>query len=150
MKFTLVLVAAALLITSCEEKKNVDEQRFVEFVEVTGTCSEDHVGQVAHYEGSLVHWHNVTKDTHSRYGSAQLSGGITQEVMAQLEDPYTYRPPFLISFLEVAESEMAKPALRLRGISNYYSDDTGRDKYWATCNLRVVARSDHLPPSGAR
>jgi hypothetical protein len=95
-----------------------------------------------------VHWHNLTKDTHSYYGSVHHDEALSHEnLIRTIERPYEYTPAFTVSFYEVPPSEFAKQELVLKCISEHIAKDGKGEgpQYGATCNLVVVERLDYLP-----
>jgi len=148
-KAILLLISLAL-VAGCEKPQ--DEYKFVQFMKVEGECSEDHVKQVAKYKGEIVHWFNVTKNSHSRYGSVHNEESLDVEKMLEgIQDPYKYRPPFIIVFEDLEQEEISGEQLKLKGISDHIGTGEGSGpQYWATCTLRVVQRLDHLPSDEQR
>lgn len=142
------LAVLLIFISGCEQKRSTDDYRFVEYIKVEGECFEDHVQRPARYMGEIVHWHNTTKDTHSRYGSVHHWNSMKPEtLLAHLQDPYSYKPPFTVSFHDLREGEIAGGSLRLRGISEHLGRDENSPgaSYWTTCDLTVLERLDHMP-----
>jgi len=148
-KVILLLISLAL-VAGCEKPR--DEYKFVEFIKVEGECSEDHVKQLAKYKGEIVHWFNVTRNSHSRYGSVHNEESYDlEQTLESIHDPYKYRPPFTIDFDDLKQEEISGEQLNLKGISEHTG--TGEDsgpQYWATCTLRVVQRFDHFPSDEER
>ncbi len=137
-----VLALMFFLLWGCEKKQPEDEYKFIEYIEVKGVCSEDHVKQTAEYEGSIVHWHNVTKNEHSRYGHVCKVGLFSpEELIAAVEEPHKYRPPSFIAFWDLTPGQVSNKKFTLRG----FSDDDGKPHYEASCDLKVVQRLDYLP-----
>jgi hypothetical protein len=156
-KFRPIVSCAALLLTcslgflcisGCKEAAKSDEYRFVEYLKIEGECYEDHVKRPAKYTGSLVHWYNSTKAIHSRYGSVHQWESIKPEkLLESIQEPYTYKPPFTVSFQGLKEEEIAGDMLRLKGISEHLgkAENTEGPRYWATCEMKVLERLDHIP-----
>ena len=136
-------------IAGCEQKKRSDDvYRFVEYVRLEGECFEDHVKRPARYVGEIVHWHNTTKNTHSRYGSVHHWDSTKPEALtARIQDPYSYKPPFTVSFDDLRAEEIAGTTLRLKGISKHLGNEENSSgpSYWTTCDVRVLERLDHIP-----
>jgi len=136
------------LLGGCSQEEPKDDNKFVQHVSLKRSCYENHVKQPAQYSGSLVHWHNLTKNTHSYYGSVHHDEALSHEnLMRTIERPYEYTPPFIVSFWEVPPSEFSKQELVLEGISEHVAKD-GRSEgpqYKATCNLVAIERLDYLP-----
>ena len=146
-----VLYLSLFLIGCTKEKK--DEFKFVEYIEVKGVCSEEHVKKSAKYAGSIVHWHNLTKNTHARYGSVFNWDAIDPErLMEYVNDQYKYVPPFSIEFIDLTEDEISKDNVIIKGISEHIATDekSKGPRYRATCNLKVVRRLDYLPSTKER
>ena len=75
--FRLVVYCSAFFIVliACEDRKPKDKYEFIEYIELRGTCRDDHVRvQPAVYTGDIEHWFNVTKNHHSRDGI--VFGGV--------------------------------------------------------------------------
>jgi hypothetical protein len=110
----------------------------VEYIKVAGSCSEDHVGEKAAYEGSIVHWLNVQKKTDVRYGWVTHWSDVGERV----KNPHKYSPPFSVEFRDLGESDVAGDQLILRGVSERTE---GGPRYESTCSLHVTERLDHIP-----
>src|SRR6266508_1681456 len=96
-RITIVVVLIVIGIACNNPKK--DEYKIIDKIEVEGTCFEDHVKQQANYKGSIVHWHNITKNIHSWYGSVHNWESMKSEKLFEsINDPYKYNPPFTIEF----------------------------------------------------
>ena len=137
-----------VLLVACEEERPKDESQFIEYIEVRGTCSEDHVKQSADYEGSIVHWYNVTKNRHARYGNVHQWGEITERIMEEVKNPHRYYPPPAVDFNDLDQDQITGDELHLKGISDHLGGEQGDagPHYETTCDLKVVRRLDHLPP----
>ena len=143
-----VLAVVAVTMTGCGEEKKVlpPEHRFIEYVKVEGTCSEDHARVGGRYAGSIVDWYNITTNRHDRYGSVTDFDSMSVERLKQhMADEYVYTPPFIISFRDLSTEAIAGTALTLHGISKRVGETGGG--FWATCQLAVTERLDHLPPT---
>lgn len=148
-KLLAVLAASILLsVLGCENKKQKDEFKFIEWLKISGTCYEDHVRQTSKYEGSLVHWFNVTRKQDDVYGSVHNPESATVEnVVKRVENPYKYSPPFTIAFWEILPAQVEGKTMTLKGVSSQLGDHAqgGGQEYEATCELTVLERRDHLP-----
>ena len=144
------VVVFSLMAAGCGQKREAeDEYRLVEYIKVEGECSEDHVKRSAKYDGEIVHWHNLTKDSDSRYGSVHNQDSVTPEaIAARIQHPYDYAPPFTVEFSDLRQEDIAGTTLRLKGISEHLGtgDRVSGPRYWTTCDVRVVERLDHVPP----
>jgi hypothetical protein len=113
---TLGVFALLVLIVSCESKSPpLDQYKFLEYVAVQGECREDHVTESAHYEGSILHSFNVSKDRH------EMSGSVTNNDFAKFEssvlNPYKYYPPFSVTFSGLAPVEISQDKFMVQGLS---------------------------------
>jgi hypothetical protein len=143
---------AVVVLGACGQDPPKDEYRFIEYVEIEGSCFEDHVRQPGKYTGSIVHWRNVTKNTEMRYGSVHRWAEEVAETSEQIENPHKYFLPFSIQFDDVAPQDLRNPTFTAKGVAKHI---TGRDgdaapQYEATCLLAVVKRSATLPPASER
>ncbi len=141
--YVIVLLITIVLGCSRKEEKLEDESKFIEYIKVEGICGEDHTKVQGKYSGSIVHWHNVTKDTHSRYGSVSRRHSI-DERRYSVENQYKYFLPFMIKFHGLKPEDLVGDELHLKGISK--SADSS-ERYEATCVLKVIRRLDYLPSS---
>jgi hypothetical protein len=138
-----ILLALVLAILGCREERAKDKYEFIELLRVEGTCYENHVRQPATYVGELVHWRNITKQRDRRYGHVKRSGSVVADTLQEIRNPTKYFPPFIIEFSDLTARDITGDALNLSGVSSH--DDQGKG-YESTCNLRVVTRSNELPP----
>jgi hypothetical protein len=145
---TLGLLVVALAVTACDQQpqRSKDKYKFVEFIRLEGVCFETHVRQDAQYRGELVHWHNLTKDQHMRYGSVHHWEELAA-TLQRIETPHKYFPPFTIEFSGLTAEQIAGDTLSLNGISQHLEPGP---RYEATCRLNVVERLDHFPPAAKR
>jgi hypothetical protein len=145
------LLAPALgaLVASCsEDARPVVAHEFVEWVQVDGTCQEDHATQAGHYNGDLVHWRNKVTGASDRYGSVSNWDSASVEAMADLiKHPSKYHPPFSVEFSDISATDFQSQTFVLHGIS----DDTEHNAHYeTTCNLSVQRRLNHLPSNKER
>jgi hypothetical protein len=146
----LLLALTGSLLGCYGGERSEDTYQFIEYLEVAGECFEDHVKQPAPYTGSIVHWYNVTKDYHSRYGSVHHTRELDTEKFAErTKRPYKYYPPFTIQFNDLQQEDLKGDELRLAGVSTDYQEYKSTAvtvyMYESTCFLRVVRRLDHIP-----
>lgn len=147
-KLVVLTTAVFLLMCGCENKQQNDEFKFIEWLKISGTCYEDHVRQPSQYEGSLVHWFNVTKQQDDVYGSVHSPESTTvQNMVNRLENPYKYSPPFAIEFWQVPPVLLEEKIMMLKGVSRQLGAHEHEDsaKYESTCEVTVLERRDHLP-----
>lgn len=149
-KHSRIALGASIILAAvgCAEKTPKDEYRFIECVRVEGTCFENHVRQSAPYSGDFVHWQNVTKNQHARYGSVHHSvGDLGQLIAQQIREPHKYYPPYTVSFDDIPEEDFSKPEVTLRGPSEHLAKGDAEEgaQYEATCTLTVTERLDHNP-----
>ena len=143
----IVLVAVfATALSACQDEPPKDESKLMEYVEVTGQCHDNHVIQSAEYNGSFVHWFNVTKGEHDVYGSVHYAKNVAEKVLEEKANPHKYHPPFSVKFGDLSPEQVALPEFSISGIScgpgENYCD---KPQHETTCRLRVVQRLDHLP-----
>ena len=148
-----------LSVVSCEDKPAKDEYKFIEYVEVTGQCREDHVEQFDEYEGSLVHWFNITRGDHNLYGyvTNKADAGLESEKVIErasrgVRQPYKYFPPFSIEFIDLTPPQISSNSFTLSGISTPIpgKEDCTGPQYESTCTLKVIRRLDYLPDATQR
>ena len=144
------------LLVACSEEspRERDEFKFIERIEVIGTCREDHVRPLpehtAQYSGSIVHWFNVTKNEYSHAGYVQEELRVDiDENLKEAEWPYKYYPPFTVEFYyPKSADELASDTLTLKGVSHHIPipirEDGSGARYEATCELKVTRRLDCL------
>ena len=101
------------------------------------------------YRGSLVHWENQTKNTHSRYGSV-TNWETVNKIIEEIENPSGYYPPFIVEFDDIAEKDFSSDRMRLSGLSSHISSKGSRPGYKTTCVLNAVKRLDRFPPDKER
>jgi hypothetical protein len=73
-------ISLAVLLTgtaACDEEKPTDHYILKEVIDVQGTCSEDHVGQIDSYAGQIVRWQTVRTGTILTYGFVTKKGDAT-------------------------------------------------------------------------
>jgi hypothetical protein len=152
MRARLVTLAVPLvLVTACGQDRPKDQYSLIEYVEVQGSCFEDHVRQTGKYVGSIVHWRNMTKNTERRYGSVNRWPS-NEEMVEKVGSPHKYFLPSIIAFDDVAGDDLHRPNFTAKGLSEHVtarSDNSG-PHYEATCHLTVVKRSPTLPPASER
>lgn len=142
------VLTLAALVTSCTQDPKPTAYEFVEWVQVDGSCQEDHATQAAHYGGELVDWRNKATGVSNRYGSVNNFGSMSaQAMLAEIQQPNRYRPPFSIEFRDIAARDFQSQTFVLHGISDDPNHGAG---YEATCNLTVQRRLDHLPSDKER
>jgi len=138
---TSVMLLLLMIALGCSKKEEnlEDEKKLIEYIRVEGVCREDHTNVQEEYSGSIVHWHNITKDTHARYGSVDRELD-TDEV--SVKNQYKYFPPFMIELSDLKPEDLVGDELHLKGTSGRLDSPKS---YEATCTLKVVKRLDHLP-----
>jgi hypothetical protein len=144
----LFLLAIGALATSCAQAPEPPGEEFVEWVQVEGSCQEDHATRGGRYAGDLVHWRKRATGVSARYGSVENLDAMSPEAMAaEIQQPNRYHPPFSIEFNDIAASDFQSQNFVLHGVSG----DTKHDaSYEATCKLTVKRRLDHLPSNEER
>lgn len=140
-----LLVALTGAIAGCQQADKQPTPELLGWLEVQGTCREDHVTQSDRYVGELVGWRNKTTGKAMRYGS--VTDANEQTEIARLKDPTKYHPPFMINFEDVPEKEFGSASLILHGVA---SNDDNAPGYRATCSLTVDRRLDHVPTDAER
>jgi hypothetical protein len=142
------MLVCGALVSSCTQDPKPTPYEFVEWVQVDGSCQEDHATQGGHYSGDMVHWRNKATGVSRRYGSVNNFDSSSPEAMlAEVKQPNRYHPPFSINFDNVAASDFQSQSFVLHGVS----DDTNHGGgYEATCRLTVQRRLDHLPSNEER
>ena len=147
---TLFVLAFGALMTSCTQDPKPAPFELVEWVQVEGSCQEDHATLAAHYGGELVHWRDKARGASMRYGSVSNADSMKDQAMlAEIQHPNRYRPPFGIEFSDIAASDFQSQDLVLHGVS--VSDDPKHGAgYEATCKLIVQQRLNHLPSNKER
>lgn len=147
----LCVLACGALVAGCTQDPKPSAHEFVEWVQVDGSCKEDHVTQGGHYSGDLVHWRNKATGVSSRYGSVE-NMEWEEALIAEIQHPdHRYHPPDSIGFEDIAASDFQSQTFVLHGISNFLQDERSRDpRYAATCTLTVQRRLDHLPSAKER
>lgn len=143
-----VSLITALVLTACTEDKPEDEYEFIEYLKVEGTCYENHVKESGSYTGSLYHWHNITKDKHSRHGFVLDNASFDPETsFERVKNPYKYSVPFIVRFQGISQDKYSQSAMTLEGISKHTSTVESKDgrQYETTCMLSVTERLDNLP-----
>jgi len=159
------VIVWCLVFPACTDERAKQEDKVMQYVEVTGLCRDDHANQPAEYAGSLVHRFNVTKNEHRIYGvvineaSSAPPGQKIAETVKTVAQPYKYTPPFSIELLEPTPELIAGESFTVKGISQHmpqphqYSGSTKEPvgaQYEATCELKVLRRLDHLPDAANR
>ena len=141
---------AVVVLAACGQERPKDQYNLVEYVGVEGSCSEDHVRQSGKYIGSIVHWHNITKDTEMRYGAVTRWEQINESI-DQVQNPNKYFLPFSIEFTDVPAEDLRRSSFTAKGVSTHITGgDVRGPQYQATCQLTVVKRSPTLPPASER
>ena len=121
-----------------QKKMQKDQFKYVQFIEVEGTCLEDHVKErwTRSYEGKLRLWHGTKI---GRYGDGiiyHLAGTMGGTTIRDLFSEQ-YDPPFAIGFSDIPAETFAQNAMTLKGVSN----PVGREpSYPTSCKLTVVER----------
>lgn len=124
---------------------------FVEWLEVEGTCQEDHVNKPGNYSGELVHYRNKATGKASRYGHVTNSADMVESVLAHAKDPNSYQTPFIVSFDDITESDLTEQSFMLHGVAEHVTSENGDGpRYKATCNLAVTKRLDRFPSDAER
>jgi len=151
------LVMVVPLLAACPEETPKEEDKLIEYLDVVGTCVEDHVGtcvedpvgtcvedpvrplpqHTSEYRGIIAHWLYVTENEHRRYGFVSKAFNIDDSVK-KIKDPHKYRPPSTVLFRDVTAEQLAANTLTLKGLS---------DRYEATCTLKVERRLNCWPVS---
>ncbi len=137
----MILLISSIFLIGCRKEEKKDEYKFIEYIKVEGICGEDHAKTQGKYSGEIVHWYNVTKDTHSRYGFVSHWSSI-EERFSNAKDPYKYTLPFTIEFHNLRPEDLVGDELHLKGISSRTDSDKENR---ATCVLKVIERLDYLP-----
>ena len=149
-RLVLGVVMVVPLLAACPEEtpKEEPEPKFIEYLEVVGTCVEDHVRPLPEYTreytGHIVHWFHLIKNKHTRMGSIRI--GIADRVgdrATKYKEPYKYLPPSTVRFRDVPAEQLAANTLTLKGLSEGLSDR----RYEATCTLKVERRLNCWPVS---
>jgi len=138
------VLAFGALVASCTQDPKPAAYQFVEWVQVQGSCQEDHATQGGHYSGELVEWRNKATGVSSRYGSVENWALTSVEAMdSEIQHPNRYHPPFSVEFRDIAANGFQSQTLLLHGLSD---DPNHGGGYETTCKLNVQRRLDH-PPS---
>jgi hypothetical protein len=144
----IILIITNILLIGCKREEKKDEYKFIEYIKVEGIGGDDHARIKGKYEGEIVHWYNVTKDTHSRYGSVSYIHKDTDDyvnnVIDSVKNPHKYKPPHIIDFQDLKPEDLIGDELLLKGISKHLDYDK---QYEATCALKVIERLDYFPSS---
>jgi hypothetical protein len=137
-----------VLVASCTENPKPPAHEIVEWVQVEGSCHEDHATQAGHYSGDLIHSRNKATGVSNRGGVVSNPALMDEAAMqAQREHPARYQPPFSIYFSNIAAADFQSEHMVLHGFSDANEDGSG---YEATCNLTVQRRLDHQPSKKER
>ncbi len=151
-----IVVCSILVLVACDEEPT-DKVEFIESVEVEGTCKEDHATVSSEYDGCISQWYNVTKGKHDSFGFVFRKDSIASSeppppeelidsFLEEQRDPYTYRPPLIITFRGLRTRDFVGDQLTLKGVSDHNRNADGKGPYyWTTCELKVVRRLDHPP-----
>ena len=144
----LFLFAIGALAIGCSRAPKPPVMEFVEWVQVDGSCQEDHAVQGGRYAGELVHWRNKATGVSARYGSVENLDAASPEAMAaRIQHPNRYWPPFIIEFSDITASDFQSQISVLHGVSDDPNHGAG---YETTCNLAAKRRLDHLPSDAER
>jgi hypothetical protein len=144
----LFLLAVGALLASCSQAPKPPIMEFVEWVQVDGSCQENHATEGAHYVGELVYWRNKATGVSLRYGSVHNFDAMNPEAMAaEVQHPNQYHPPFTVEFGDIVAGDFQSQTMVLHGVSD---DPKHRAGYEATCSLAVKRRLDHLPSNDER
>jgi len=147
--FLSFMVSIFFFFLGCESKEpKKDEFKLVEWLKIGGTCYEDHVRQSFKYEGSLVHWLNLTKKEDDVYGSVHnFEIAKAENVAERVKHPYKYSPPFIIVFRDISLAQVDGKTMTLKGISEHLSENEQGDgpRYESTCEVTVLKRRDSIP-----
>jgi len=149
-QIVILFVVLGAALSSCQEKPAREESKFVEFIEITGICRENHVKQGAEYSGSLEHWYDARKGRHKIYGDVHNSAGMVERVLDKEANPNNYHPPYTVEFCDLTPNAVARSGFTIDGLSKSLGHDTDTSRppqHQATCHLRVVKRADRLPDS---
>lgn len=142
-----LMAISVCLAGGCDHKPAPSKDQFVQLLEVTGQCSEDHVQQSDTYVGEIYHYYNPETGRHMRSGFVYaVDGSNIERIAHQVKDPAWYAPPFSISFRDLSADDTAGASLTLHGISSTPGDNSiFGNGYHSTCRLSVTQRSDHPP-----
>ena len=132
------------LIIGCDQLRGSKAQ-IIEYLEVEGTCLEDHVaqteGQPYIYSGMVTHFAYVTHDAHEIYGFVDLQA--SPEILEKV--PKTdHQPPNTIYLLGLTKEQIAQDTFQAIGRSE--RESYGESPFYKTsCTLKVTKRLDHIP-----
>jgi hypothetical protein len=136
------------LVGGCAPPEKPPSHVLLQWLQADGVCREDHATQTGNYTGDFVTWKNNGSGAVSGYGSVTNRDAMTEEAMsAKIKDPFAYRPPFIIVFQDISDTDFKSESLTLHGISE---DEKNHLAYKATCKLIVRRRLDHLPTDAER
>jgi hypothetical protein len=135
-----------LLCLSCSKTPDVPDFHFVGALLVEGECTEDKSTVAGRYQGDIVDWYNLSRQTHSRYGSVTNIDAMSR--MQQFTDPHGYQPPNNIGFDNLSSNDISGDELVLNGLSG--REASPGNALRATCKLAVTKRLDHLPTPAER
>lgn len=144
----LVLVTGLVVAIIIFIRFDKDEPRqfeLVEYLAVKGRCDGDNAQKKfsVNYEGEIIHWYDAGADRHIRNGS----------VYRTFKEPVTGQdqPPMQVSFDGLSAAIISGDAFRLRGVRGVSIVDERQESRGfgreATCELEVIQRLDHFPPS---
>src|SRR5436190_20439616 len=94
------LCAAVLACAGCNERPR-EYYTLLEVVKLTGTCSEDHVGQADSYAGEVVRWKADSTGAIRTYGYVSETSGIGDGVLFSINNPTKYQTPDMVTFDEI-------------------------------------------------
>jgi hypothetical protein len=145
-------VSIGLWGVGCDDKKDEPQYTLVEYVKIEGRCHENHVQEWGNYRGSIVHWHNDTDGTNSRYGSVMNTEAMSGQLIDEIEHPNRYRPPFMVQLWDVPAEMLTKQQMVLAGISEPVAaeENSKVPGYESTCEVAVVSRAHEFPPDADR
>jgi len=144
-------LALGILLVGCtqEPAPKPASREVVEWVQVEGTCQEDHATQAGRYAGDLVQWRNKATGALSQYGSVNNLDSSNENVMMDaIQHPEHYHPPSSVDFADVAAADLQSQSFQAHGISEDVVSHGGG--YDTTCNLTVQRRLDHIPSDAER
>ena len=95
------------------DEKGKDQLVYVQFVEVEGTCLEDHVQErwARSYEGRLDLWRDTKIGSYGDGIIYHLGGTINRDLFSE-----QYDPPFAIGFFDIPADVFAQNAMTLKGL----------------------------------
>ena len=120
-----------------QRKMQKDQFRYVQFIEVEGTCLEDHAKErwTRSYKGRLHLWYDAKV---GRYGDGTiynlggLGGTINRDLFSE-----QYDPPFAIGFSNIPANVFAQGTMALKGLSNPVGSEPSHS---TSCSLTVTER----------